>query len=273
MMHGWPTNALGEWNVTTSATCSRKNSCFHSLRLKVPADVSCGEPVDDAMIRVGEVNLRLMAFGLVTTGALTIGVLTAHRVLEAERYQRQRTDPESSPQGDILLVLGARVLPEGPSLELRARLNHAVQRWQAGAADRIGVTGGIDGELDETEIMANYVISRGVPANAVRRIEPGENTRASMRATAAAEPGSTVLAVSSPYHAHRMVAEGRRCGLNVIADCPSDTPDTSNPDIRRIRLLSEWVGCLMYAAPPPLLVASRRVAVPARRWLTRAAAR
>ena len=199
-------------------------------------------------------------------GAMALGV-TAARVLAAEREQRDSTAPR--PEGDYLLVLGAQVFPHGPSKELQARLDHAVARWHAGAAPLLGVTGGVDGDLDETQVMADYVVSQGVPREAVRLISPGENTRASMRSMAKAAPGARVLAVSSPYHSHRMAAEGRRCGLLVIADCPESTPESDNPDIRRTRLFGETVGSFLYASPESVVSVARRVSVPIRRQLPR----
>lgn len=217
----------------------------------------------------------MIAIGGATVGAGFVGgalivAVAAGRVLTAER--RQRTSMAAPTNGDVLLVLGAEALPDGPSDELQARLDHAVERWRAGAAPVIGVSGGMDGEVDETRVMAGYVVSCGVPPTAVQPIVPGDNSRATMRAMAAADPQASVLAVSSPYHAHRLVAEGRRCGLQVVADCPATTPETANPEIRRTRLFGEVVGSILYAAPDWAIVLARRVAVPARRTLPTLAA-
>lgn len=211
-----------------------------------------------------EVTLTITA--TMALGAAAITGLTAVRVTRAEA--RQRRGEQVSTHADILLVLGAQVTTQGPSKELRARLDHAIRRWYEGAAPLVGVTGGISGELDEAEGMANYVTAHGVPPGNVEQIVPGENSRASMRALAAAYPGVTVLAVSSPYHAHRLIAEGRRHGLTVIADCPARTPETSNPTIRRTRLMGETLGCMVYASPDWVLTATRRVVVPLRHQLT-----
>lgn len=207
---------------------------------------------------------------IASAAATAIAAVAAMRVLSAEWQQRDGTAPR--PQGDYLLVLGAQVLPDGPSNELRARLDHALARWRDGAAPVVCVTGGIDGALDETQIMGDYLVSRGLPPQAVLRIVPGENTRASMRSMAKAAPGATVLAVSSPYHAHRVVAEGRRCGLAVIADCPASTPESDNPDVRRTRLFGETVGSVLYASPESVVSLARRVSVPIRRGLPHTAA-
>jgi uncharacterized SAM-binding protein YcdF (DUF218 family) len=204
-------------------------------------------------------------------GALALAV-TSGRVLAAERRQVSGTAiPPSG--GDILLVLGAQALPDRPSKELQARLDHAVRRWQEGAAPVIGVSGGIDGEVDEAGVMADYLVSCGVPPDAVRRVVPGENTRATMRSMAAADPAASIVAVSSPYHAHRIVAEGRRLGLRIWADCPASTPESRNSEIRRTRLAGEIIGSILYASPEGLMFVARRVSTPARQRLPRLAAR
>ena len=206
----------------------------------------------------------VVAAGLVTT-------VTTIRVMQAD--ERQRRGLARGQQGDYLLVLGAKAYPDGPSNELRARLDHAVQRWYEGAAPIIGVSGGISGTVDESEVMAAYVQSQGVEAGAIQRIVPGSSTRESMESMAVAAPGATVLAVSSPYHAHRMEAEGRRHGLAVIADCPPTTPESRVPEIHASRLTSEVLASLLYAAPPSTVGAARTVAAPVRRKFVRTVAR
>lgn len=225
----------------------------------------------------------LTTWGVLSGGAVAaalaaaagVAAVAARRVLVAERAQRSGTRPVAS--GDMLLVLGAHAFPDRPSRELQARLDHGARRWREGAAPTIGVSGGIDGTVDEAQVMAAYLRdAQHVPPDAVVRVVPGDNTRSTLRAMARAAAerslGNTVIAVSSPYHARRLVAEGRRCGLRVVADCPSSTPESDNPEIRRTRLFGEVVGSILYAAPERAIEVARYASVPVRRHLPRIAA-
>ena len=111
---------------------------------------------------------------------------------------------------DLIVVFGAAVGPAGPCPELRARLDHAARLHARGAAGRIRVSGGRTGSLSEAQAMRDYLVARGVPADALETDESGTSTRATIAALPA---GTRFVAVSSPYHMHRIAAEARRRGL------------------------------------------------------------
>jgi len=150
---------------------------------------------------------------------------------------------------DAILVFGATVDADGPSAELRARLDHAIALWHAGAAPVVMVSGGVAGGIDEVGAMAAYLREHGMPADRVRAVRPGENTRATLRSVA--ELGDQrYVAVSSPYHAHRIGVEARRLGLCVAVSAPSSTPETRHRPSHRVRLAAEVAALAFYALPP-----------------------
>jgi uncharacterized SAM-binding protein YcdF (DUF218 family) len=157
---------------------------------------------------------------------------------------RRRSDPV-----DAILVFGATVDADGPSAELRARLDHAIGLWHAGAAPVVMVSGGVAGGIDEVGEMAAYLREHGMPTDRVRAVRPGENTRATLRSVA--ELGDQrYVAVSSPYHAHRIGVEARRLGLCVAVSVPSSTPETRHGRSHRVRLVTEVAALAFYALPP-----------------------
>lgn len=179
---------------------------------------------------------------------------TYARVYVAERAQRDDRD-DRDVRADAIVVFGGRCYERGPAIEVCDRLNHAITLWDRGVAPEIALSGGIDGQVDEVEIMRQYLVKRGVPSSATVEARPGDNTRATISCL---DPTRTYVAVSSAYHAHRIAAEAHRQGKQVIVDCAPDSIDLRNRRVLRVRRLSEVAGCLLYASPDALAVPARR---------------
>lgn len=162
-------------------------------------------------------------------------------------------------------VFGAEALPDRPTAELRARLDHAVGLWRAGVAPVIVVTGGIDDRVDEVVVMRDYVVAAGVPVDRVIEGVPRGNTRASVQAfRGSAPPGpGPVVAVSTSYHALRILAEARRQRLPVIVSSPPDSPERRDPRLFRTRMIAEVGGVVWYALPGWM---TRRVSTSGGSW-------
>lgn len=184
--------------------------------------------------------------------AVTVALVAA-RVLLAERRSIRWVPSTTAPPTIAIVVFGAEALPEGPSGELRARLDHGLRLWSAGAAPVIIVSGGIVDSLDEVDTMTEYLMENGVAASAILPGRPGENTRATLRTLRVMSDElhlGPFIGVSSSYHAHRVEAEGRRCGVVVTASAPDDSPEVRNPSVHRARLVTEVVATIAYALPP-----------------------
>lgn len=190
----------------------------------------------------------LLALG----GAVLAG--TYARVVMAERAQRRDTE-ELPSRADAIVVFGGQCYERGPAIEVCDRLNHAISLWNQSVAPVVLLSGGWDGEVDEVAVMRAYAVRNGVPASATKEARPGDNTRQTIGCL---EPGKTYVAVSSAYHAHRISAEARRQGKHVIVDCAPDSIEVRNHRVRRVRRISEVVGCLVYASPEPLVKPARR---------------
>lgn len=219
----------------------------------------------DPMVRLSRHQQRIagaLAVGgaLALTGAMVVAGavvgVTAVRVRRSERRHLQPSErrPDSA---DAIVVFGAHAYPDRPSRELACRLDHGIELWRAGVAPVIAVSGGIDGDLDEVEVMADYLRRCGVPAAAVVPARPGGNTRQTLQAVAGL-PGQRFVAVSSPYHSYRIEAESRRQQVEVITDCPAVTAEYSSERLVKVRRRSEVLGVLFYAIPDPVAVAIRR---------------
>jgi vancomycin permeability regulator SanA len=149
------------------------------------------------------------------------------------------------------VVFGAAMHADGPSAELRARLDHALALWRMGVAPLIMVSGGVDAGRDEVKGMTAYLVGKGVPGDAVVPARPGATTRQSLR-TLRGLRDQRYVAVSSPYHALRIRAEARRQGLRVTVSAPASTPETRDATMHRVRFASELFALVWYALPPRL---------------------
>ncbi len=85
---------------------------------------------------------------------------------------------QSKPQpADVIIVLGAAVWPGGPSPALQARVNHAVQLYDEGYADRLILSGGLgEHPPTEAEAMAVAAMDRDVAENALYLEKEARNT-------------------------------------------------------------------------------------------------
>ena len=164
---------------------------------------------------------------------------------------------------DAIVVFGATVDEDGPCAELRARLDHAATLWRSGAAPIVMVAGGVIGDIDEVDAMADYLVEQGIPPEVVEPVRPGHTTRATLetlgRAQAQARARTRTrtraqarryVAVSSPYHAHRIAVEARRQGLDLAVSTPASTPETRHPPTHRARIAAELAALVLYALPP-----------------------
>jgi uncharacterized SAM-binding protein YcdF (DUF218 family) len=115
---------------------------------------------------------------------------------------------------DAIVVMGAAQYDGEPSPQLAARLDHVVELWPQGYAPLVVVTGGKRPEdrFTEAEASADYLIERGVPADAIVMEDQSTNTDESLAGVSALleQRGlNEVLIVTDPYHAlrSRLIAE------------------------------------------------------------------
>ena len=154
--------------------------------------------------------------------------------------------------GDAIVVFGAAAGPRGPSPELAARLSHAAALYFEGRAPTILCSGGFTGPTSEAHAMRDALVARGVDPADIAVDDTGVSTRRAVSAAVRHGAGRwrRVIAVSSPYHMHRIVAEARRQGLAVVASPAATTPITRATRARVRQTLREVIAVWLYAARP-----------------------
>jgi vancomycin permeability regulator SanA len=123
---------------------------------------------------------------------------------------------------DVGLVLGSKVNADGtPSARLRARLDRALELYQAGYFSTIIVSGG----GDEAVVMGDYLRAHGVAANHLIEDKSGVNTFASAHDTSMImrqlKCGS-VLVVSQYFHLPRARLALERFGIAPVYSAHAD---------------------------------------------------
>ena len=128
---------------------------------------------------------------------------------------RDRVSP-----ADVAVVLGNKVYLDGTlSRRLQARLDKAVELYQKKLVPRVLVSGGRGPGYDEAQSMWGYLISKGVPPQAIDTDPLGKNTYFTALNTAALmrrNHWQTVIVVSQFYHLPRTRLAMRKAGLRGV---------------------------------------------------------
>ena len=135
------------------------------------------------------------------------------------RIEQQSSRDEARP-ADVILVLGAAEYHGRPSPVLRARLDHALALYRRGIATRIMTTGGAGGDpvFTESTVGRSYLISQGVPSEAIIVETEGESTvhSVALAGEILRRMGlGSVVVVSDGYHIYRVKRMLESDGLRV----------------------------------------------------------
>lgn len=117
---------------------------------------------------------------------------------------------------DAILVLGARVWDSGePSGILKDRLNAGVSAYEAGASNRLLVSGDHGTkEYDEVNAMKTFAMEAGVPSEDIFMDHAGFSTYESLYRARDVFRVRSVVIVTQRYHLYRALYIAERLGLN-----------------------------------------------------------
>jgi uncharacterized SAM-binding protein YcdF (DUF218 family) len=151
-------------------------------------------------------------------------------------------------RADVIIVLGARIGPEGvASPALRRRLERGVALFHAGAAPFLLLTGGtVGGGPPEAEAMRKLALAAGVPARRIV-LEPTARSTFENALRAAdimrARGWSRALVVTDRHHLPRALLAFRGAGIGARG-----VPVAGAPPLRLLaELPHEAAGLLWYA--------------------------
>ena len=125
--------------------------------------------------------------------------------------------PATDGTSRAIIVLGAQVKADGePSVQLSLRLEAALAEYEKHPRT-IVVCGaqGSDEPRPEGDVMRDWLLERGVPADDVLAEMDSRNTRQNLdNAAALLAPETSVTVVTSDYHLPRALAMARDTGLD-----------------------------------------------------------
>ncbi len=183
---------------------------------------------------------------------MILGILTFILILTIGNgiiyYQNQQFSPDKN--ADTIIILGAHIEgnPLRPSLMLQYRLDAAFRYWQTNPNSIIITTGGKTVGLpqSEAEVMAQYLIKRGVPKCAILREENSTRTAHQFTGAMTLRDIHNVVIVTNDFHLPRSIMLAQRSGLNAVsgigAQTPQDLGSKTTAFIREpLALLNSWL--------------------------------
>jgi uncharacterized SAM-binding protein YcdF (DUF218 family) len=177
-------------------------------------------------------------------GSVVVGLFTVYRISsQGDRDERR--------PADAIVVLGAAQFDGVPSDVFAARLDHAVELYQAGLATYFVVTGGkMPGDrTTEAATARAYAIAHNVPVDKILMEDHGRNTLESIEAVGAifrVHHLASGLFVSDRTHMLRVLRMASDQGI-LAWGSPTTTSPTDNDPVRRQRAVAhELAGLVAY---------------------------
>jgi len=132
--------------------------------------------------------------------------------------RRRIMDDNVVDKHEYAMVLGAGVRPDGkPSDMLKDRLQVAVNLFEAGKIKKIIVSGdNMAPEYNEPVAMANYLIDRGVPSEAILRDYGGRRTYDSCARLKNVWKVDSAVIVTQTYHLFRSIWLCEKLGVKSV---------------------------------------------------------
>jgi uncharacterized SAM-binding protein YcdF (DUF218 family) len=174
-------------------------------------------------------------------GLLLVVAYTTWRIWD----QGNRDDARPA---DAIVVLGAAQYNGIPSPIYQARLDHAIDLFDAGVAPRLVMTGGkLPGDkTTEADAGRAYAIAQGVPAEAILVEDRGRTTLESLRTVGAMlsqHDLDTAVFVSDRTHMLRVLRIARDQGVEAFGSPTQTSPIDASPS-ERLRATIHEVGAL-----------------------------
>ncbi len=170
----------------------------------------------------------LAAIGALVLAAVVVVAISGVVVWRAAHHD----DASEIDHADAIVVLGAAQYNGTPSPVFRGRLDHALLLWRQGRADRVATVGGNQPGDRTTEAAAgrSYLVSKGIPGDAITALPVGSTTYESLQAVAQwmhDDRLRSAFLVSDPWHNARLKAMADDLGFQGFASATWTSADTS----------------------------------------------
>lgn len=182
---------------------------------------------------------RIMLFILLIGCAGIIALFGINEYVKASVKDSIIDSEEASKlDADCILVLGAHVRDdESPSLILRDRLVRGVELYNAGASDRLLMSGDHGTvQYDEVNTMKKFAIDSGIPSQHVFMDHAGFSTYESLYRARDIFKARKIIIVTQQYHLYRALYIAEKLGLEAygVAAAPVNYSGQSYRDFREM---------------------------------------
>jgi uncharacterized SAM-binding protein YcdF (DUF218 family) len=153
-------------------------------------------------------------------------------------------------KSDVIVVLGASQYDGRPSAVFAARLDHALELYQAGVAPRVVTVGGaLSGDnFTEAGVGASYLRDRGVPDSDLVVVAKGHDTLASLAAAASvmdSQGWRSAVLVTDPWHGLRSRTMARDLGIDAVISPVRDGPSVHGT-VTQLRYVAREAAALRF---------------------------
>lgn len=151
-----------------------------------------------------------------------LGMIGTMAVVGLSSYMKSQTaaniitaEEAAKMDADCILILGCGVKEDGtPSLMLRDRLETGIALYEAGASEKLLMSGDHGTkEYDEVNTMKRYAIERGTPSEDIFMDHAGFSTYDSMYRARDIFCAEKIIIVSQKYHLPRALYVAEKLGL------------------------------------------------------------
>ncbi len=132
-------------------------------------------------------------------------------------------DISNIPQVDCILILGAGIDGDKPSLMLEDRLNAGIKLYDNNVSKKIVMSGDHGRkEHDEVNIMKNYAMELDIPSSDIFMDHAGFSTYESMYRLKHVFGAKSVVIVTQKYHLYRSIYIAKSLGLEAYGYAAED---------------------------------------------------
>lgn len=195
----------------------------------------------------------LMISSVIAAAVLTLAIYNYIDKI-GERLTINISDAKAA---DCIIVLGAGVVGDKPSVVLKNRLDKAYEVYALGSTDKIIVSGdhGRD-SYDEVNVMRNYLIKLGVPKDNIFMDHAGFSTYESMYRARDIFGVETAIVVTQRLHLRRALYIGEKLGISCMG-VEADNAPAASTAIQGVReypaRVKAFIDCQMLHPKPKYL--------------------
>ncbi len=185
----------------------------------------------------------------------TAFILIANSIVKASGERIISTEIAQDEDSDCILILGAGLNADGkPSSMLKDRLDQGISLYQAGAADKLLMSGDHgQTNYDEVNAMKAYAIDAGVPSEDVFMDHAGFSTYESIYRARDVFLAEKILIVTQEYHLYRALYIAGALDMEAYGVAAADPNNYYGQGYRELREIAarckDFLYCLFQPQP------------------------